>query len=621
MNKYQVEENAFWTGKAITVCLLIGTLLLALCLRLSGLDAKSVWQDEIFTAAIASTEHGAPEVASIALHNTALPTPPLYFLITHFLLYIGDNDFLLRFPALFFGVLGVALTYTLGARLFGQREGLVGAFLLSISPLHIRYSQDARFYVLLLLLSLFSVYSLYRGIFEKDTKWWIGFTICSILNIYNHILALLILLSEMVFVAGLWSAEALLAVRRPSLAKRATDVEKPTSTFDKGTGMAFVVSLAMIALAYAPMFPHFVRGLAGRKGLGGAATGGISFTPSFVVQQLDAWGVGSGWAILVLLIPFLIGIIVSARAQRRQLWLGFCWLMVPFGVLSVLPVHHGFRLRYVLFMLPLYLLFAGRGLTVTNEVINPRLLGARLRRQEVVLVMFLVAIALLSVPAVRAYYAEDRANWRAGAALLAGNVSPGDVIVSPGAFAQVVLPRYEASLGEVSVVIGGSEVFLSPDRDWQEGVWFVGLQEERMRAIESELREAVPVCFKVIFQVDDQKVARSRSLKIAPVMYKDLWVLYVRQDLDPREVMQLYEEALEVVPSSAGLSIHVGLGDLYRAEGELEQAVVHYEAAIALDPYAPAPHYGLALIYDAQGLWEQSVTERQKYDQLAGDGQ
>jgi len=245
------------------------------------------------------------------------------------------------------------------------------------------------------------------------------------------------------------------------------------------------------------------------------------------------------------------------------------------------------------------------------------LLGAKLWRREVVLAVFLLAIALLSVPEVRAYYAEDRANWRAGAALLAGNVSPGDVIVSPGAFAQAVLPRYEARLEEVSIVIGGSEVFLSPDRDRQEGVWFVGLQEERRRAIESELREAVPVCFKVIFQVDDQKVARSRSLKIAPVMYKDLWVLYVKQDLDPREVIQLYEEALEVVPSSAGLSIHVGLGDLYRAEGELEQAVVHYEAAIALDPYAPAPHYGLALVYEAQGLWGQYIREWQRYQELA----
>lgn len=616
MNKDQVEEKPFWIGKGITVWLLIGILLLAMSLRLSGLDAKSVWQDEIFTAAIASTEHSAPQVASIALHNTALPTPPLYFLISHFFLYIGDNDFLLRFPALFFGILGVALTYTLGARLFGQREGSAGAFLLSISPLHIRYSQDARFYSLLLLLSLFSLYFLYRGIFDKDRKWWIGFTICSVLNVYNHLFALLVLLGEIVFVAGLWLAESWLPVRRATLAKQVGDSDKNVDASDRGVGSALVVSLAMIALSYAPMLPHLLRGLAGRKGLGGTPTGGISFTSSFLIQQLDAWGIGSGWAILVLLIPFLIGVIVCARAQRRQLWLGFCWLAVPFGVLSLLPVHHRFRPRYVLFMLPLYLLFVGRGLTVTSEVINARLLGARLWRREVVLAMFLLAIALLSVPEVRAYYAEDRANWRAAAALLARNIPPGNVIVSPGAFAQVVLPRYEASLGEVSIVIGGSEIFLSPGRDSQGGIWFVGLQEEGRRAIESELKEAVPVCFKVIFEVDDQKVARSRSLKIAPVMYKDLWVMYAREGLGPQEVIQLYEEALEVVPSSAVFSIHVGLGDLYRAEGELEQAVVHYEVAIALDPYAPAPHYGLALIYEAQGLWEQSLTERQAYEEL-----
>jgi len=147
----------------------------------------------------------------------------------------------------------------------------------------------------------------------------------------------------------------------------------------------------------------------------------------------------------------------------------------------------------------------------------------------------------------------------------------------------------------------------------------VGLQEEGRRAIESDLREAVPFCFKVVFEVDAGKVARSRSLKIAPVMYKDLWLLYVRDDLQPEEVIQLYKDALEVAPSSAAFSIHVGLGDLYRADEELEQAVVHYREAIFLDPYAAEPHHGLALVYEAQGLWEQSASEWQRYDELAGD--
>lgn len=616
MNKDQVKQKSFWTEERTTICLLIGILLLSLSLRLNNLGSKSVWQDEIFTAAIASTEHSVPQVASIALHNTALPTPPLYFLITHFFLYIGDNDFLLRFSALFFGVLGVPVTYILGARLFGKLEGLVGAFLLGLATLHIRYSQDARFYSLLMFLSLFSLYFLYRGIFDKDRKWWIGFTICSILNVYSHLFALLVLLGEIAFVAGLWLAEGLLAIRRPAFAKQGADLEESVSTFDQGVGMAFVVSLAMTALAYAPMLPYVLRALTSAKGLGGAATGGISLTPSFLMQQLDAWGIGSGWAILVLLIPFLIGAIVCARAQRKQLWLGFCWLAVPFGVLSLLPAHHRFRPRYVLFMLPLYLLFVGRGLTVTSEVINARLLGARLWRREVVLAMFLVAIALLSVPEVRAYYAEERANWRAAAALLARSMSPGDVIVSPGAFAQIGLPRYQESLGDVSFVMGGSEVFFSPDRDRQQGLWFIGLQEGRMSAIESELTEAVSSHFKVVIKVDDQSVDRSRFLKIAPVMYRDVWILYVREDLGPQEVIQLYEGASEVVPPLTAFSIHVTLGDLFRSEGEWEQAMVHYQEAAILDPYAPEPHYGLALVYEAQGLWDQYTSEWQNYEEL-----
>ncbi len=608
MNKAQVEE---WIWNRITVCLLIGILLLGLSLRLNGLDAKSLWQDEIFTAAIASTENSISQVVSIPLHNTPLPKPPLYFLITHFFLYVGDNDFLLRFPALFFGVVGVAITYALGVRLFGKREGLSGAFLLCLAPFHIRYSQDARFYSLLLFLSLLSLYFLYRGIFNKERKWWTGFTLCNILNVYNHHFAFFVLLGEMVFVAGLWLAEAFLTSRRPSLRR------ETANRFDQKAAMAFIVSLAVILFAYAPMFPHLLRGLTGTKGLGGTATRGMSLTASFLMKILDSWGIGPGWTILILFIPFLIGVIASARAQRRKVWLAFCWLVVPFGALFALPAKHGFRPRYVLFMLPLYLLFSARGLTAMGGVINARWLRGSLWPREVSLAMFLLVIALLSVPAVLAYYAEDRTNWRAAASLLARSIFPGEVIASPGPFAQVVLPRYQESLGEVDFVMGGNEVFFAPDRDHQGGVWFVARQEEEMPARESELREAAPLFFKVVFEVDDRSAARGRALKIAPAMYDDLWLLYVKEELEPQGVLQLYEEALEIVPSSTAFFIHVTLGDLYRAEGELKQATVHYQEATILDPCAPEPHYGLALVYQSQGLWEQYMSEWQRYEELA----
>jgi uncharacterized membrane protein len=380
---------------------LIGVLLLGLGLRLWGLDSKSLWEDEIFTAAIASPENGALEVVTIPLYNTALPAPPLYFLITHTFLFLGDNDFLLRFPALAFGLLGLAATYTLGARLFGEVEGIIGALLLAVASFHVRYSQDARFYTLLVLLSLLSAYFLYRGLYSGKRKWFVGFVLCSVLNLYNHLFAFLVLAAEVVFVVGLWAAEALARLRR----SRSPAVEEaaPVPILDKSAALAFLVSLMIIALAYAPMVLHLLRGLSGAKGVG--STGGetaVAF--SSLLQALDSWGLGSGWRILILAVPFALGAMASARGQCKQLWLACCWILVPFGALLVVPAGHGFRPRYVLFMLALYLILAARGLMAASEFVSQRFSVPRHRPGAALRAVLVGAITLLSVPALWAYY-------------------------------------------------------------------------------------------------------------------------------------------------------------------------------------------------------------------------
>jgi mannosyltransferase len=594
--------------------LLLATLLLALTLRLWGLDARGLWQDEIFTAAIASAENTLPEVISIPLYNTALPAPPLYFLVTHAFLHVGDNDFLLRFPALVLGVLGVAATYTVGARLFGRVEGVVGALLLAAAPLHLRYSQDARFYTLQVLLSLLSAYFLYRAVLSTERKWYVGFAVCSILNLYNHLFAFFVLAAEVAFVAGLWAAGA---VARARARQGAGGRERASEASLDGRGtLAFVSSLTIIALAYTPMLPHLWRGLGGAKGLGDVGSG-LTLNTALVSQALDSWGLGSGWRILILLVPFLVGLIASARDGRRALWLGCCWLVVPLVILVVLPAGHNFRPRYVLFLLPMYLVFAARGLTAIVSFLGQRWAGPKWRSQAMGLGVLLAGIGVMSVPAVQGYYEEDRVHWRGVSALVAGLALPGDVIVSPGAFPQVVMPRYEESLEHAVFVIGGSEVFLSPQEERAPGVWFVGPAREKMQAVDAELSQALGSFFKVVFDVNDQTAARGRALKIAPVMYDDIWVIHVQEGQRPEDVIERYEKALGLVSPPVASSIHVTLGDFYRAEDRLDEAVVEYEEAASLDPRAPEPHQGLALVYEARGLREQYEQEWQLYEELS----
>ncbi len=140
-------------------------ILCAALLRTHRLDFKSLDADEVFTVAIGDSDNSLLDVLSIPLHNTPTAKPAFYFLVTHFFLRLEDHDFLLRFPSLAFGVLGVAATYAVGTKLFGRKEGLTAAFLLCISPLHVRYSQMARFYPLLMTFSLLSLYFLYRTTF------------------------------------------------------------------------------------------------------------------------------------------------------------------------------------------------------------------------------------------------------------------------------------------------------------------------------------------------------------------------------------------------------------------------------------------------------------------------
>ena len=139
-------------------CILLAILLLASFLRFYRLDAQSFWNDEGNSARIAErTLDLIVEGAAGDIH------PPGYYLLLHYWRALfGQSEFALRSLSAFCGVLMVAFTYVLGRRLLGTATGLGGAFLAALSPLAVYYSQEARMYALLGLLSAASTYLLSR---------------------------------------------------------------------------------------------------------------------------------------------------------------------------------------------------------------------------------------------------------------------------------------------------------------------------------------------------------------------------------------------------------------------------------------------------------------------------
>lgn len=126
---------------------------MAALLRFYNLSGQSLWADEGNSVALA--RRGFVEIA----RRTAFDIhPPFYYwLLKFWIFFFGSTETGLRSLSV---VLGVALVYiigVLGTRWFSPRVGLTAAFIAAVSPLQIYYSQEARMYMLLALLSSLTV--------------------------------------------------------------------------------------------------------------------------------------------------------------------------------------------------------------------------------------------------------------------------------------------------------------------------------------------------------------------------------------------------------------------------------------------------------------------------------
>ena len=138
---------------------------LAAALRLWHLGHESVWIDEAFTV----TNARLP-LAQLAAFSARDIYPPLYsFFMALWVRAFGASEFSIRLPAAIFGTWAVLLVARLAARLYGARAALAAAFVAATSVFLVHYSQEARSYGLLALLSAASLLAYLDG-FERWTR-------------------------------------------------------------------------------------------------------------------------------------------------------------------------------------------------------------------------------------------------------------------------------------------------------------------------------------------------------------------------------------------------------------------------------------------------------------------
>ena len=161
---------------------IIAIIILAFALRLYRLDHQSIWYDEGLSAYFA--EQSLEDM--LAGISTA-DHPPLHFIALHLWMRIaGRGEFSIRYFSLAWGVVAVPVMFKLSESLVKREVGFWAAFLLSISPFHIWFSQEARMYTMLVTLSLASAYAFLKLLSAWRTR---ELWLCAALNLlglYTH---------------------------------------------------------------------------------------------------------------------------------------------------------------------------------------------------------------------------------------------------------------------------------------------------------------------------------------------------------------------------------------------------------------------------------------------------
>jgi uncharacterized membrane protein len=179
----------------ILAIVLIGLLLRVYCAGVPSLDV-----DEAFSISIAKLSLlQTIQKAAADVH------PPLYFVILHYWIMLnGDSEFTLRLLSIVFGVLAIPAIYLLGRLLYGESVGLLSALILAISAFNVQYSQEARMYSLMVVLTLLSMYFFVLFLRKGTLAVSAGYILVTTLLLYTHDYGLFVVLAQNIYVLMLW---------------------------------------------------------------------------------------------------------------------------------------------------------------------------------------------------------------------------------------------------------------------------------------------------------------------------------------------------------------------------------------------------------------------------------
>jgi len=171
---------------------------LAVALRLFRLGMKSLWLDEAESLILAQANWHV-FIGSL-VHRQA--NMAFYYFLLRIWIHLGSGAFVARSLSVLVGVAAIPAMYFLGRGLFGPKTARLAALLMCFHVFHIRYSQEARSYSLLVLLAILSGLALLRAVRDPSLGSWTRYTLAGTLMVYTHVFGYWVLLAQ--WISMLW---------------------------------------------------------------------------------------------------------------------------------------------------------------------------------------------------------------------------------------------------------------------------------------------------------------------------------------------------------------------------------------------------------------------------------
>jgi len=391
---------------------LLAILFLGTFLRVYQLGTESLWRDEGWSTWFASL--GSPsEIVEQSKTDNNFPT--YYLILRYWIGLFGDSEFSVRFPSALAGVLAVFAIYKVGQLLFGRSTGLIASLLLTLSPFHIAYSQEARVYSFMTLLAVLSFYFFLEVLAKPNAAARTGYVLSTTTLVYCHVYGLFIVLAQNIY----YLTTAFLGK-----AFRSRDGTRP------GSG-GWVLLQALLLVLYVPaciLLVGWISSPTGRAWITLPSLSSVYF--DFIAYS------GSRW-LLILLLTFsllaVIGLLKSGAGSK--LYLLLLWLLTPVALpiaISIFSTPIFFR-RYAIVATPALYLLAAKGVEVASDAFSRAAFLSKIprafRANAVRLIVAATLIVLSSAVLWNYFDRVNKAQWREAAQYMDARLLTNDLVL------------------------------------------------------------------------------------------------------------------------------------------------------------------------------------------------